>query len=105
MESLLHGVSNAYASKVDRSAIGTLRGEHSVPASFLTVSFRRAASTARLVAPERRRGLAGTGVAAAAHVRTAHFPGGLNLFRRPQVGLRQLNSFLCAGNLALMPFC
>ncbi len=31
VEGLLHGISNADASKIDRPAIRTLRGEHSVP--------------------------------------------------------------------------
>lgn len=104
VESLLHGVPNAYAPKFDRSAIRTLRGEHSVSmTSFLPVSFRRAASAAGLATPKCRRGLAHIDIAVP-HVRAACFPGGLDLFRRPQVGLGELHMLFCASNLALVPF-
>jgi hypothetical protein len=106
VDSLLQGVSNAYAPKFDRSAIRTLRGEHGVSiTSFLPVCFRRTASAASLVTPKCRRGLAHIGVAGAAQIRAASFPGGLDLFRCPQVRLGELNPFSGASNLALMPFC
>ena len=45
VDRLLHRVANAYASKINRFAVRTTRGEHSFCGLFLTVSFRRTAGT------------------------------------------------------------
>ena len=49
---LLHGVANANAPKINRSAVRTASGKHSFLASFLTVGFRRAAGTLDMIAAE-----------------------------------------------------
>jgi hypothetical protein len=51
VDGLLHGVANAYPSKINRFAMRTARGKHSFGA-FLTVSFRRAAGTLNMRIPE-----------------------------------------------------
>ena len=51
VDSLLHGVANAYTPKINRFAMRTARGKHSFGA-FLTVSFRRAAGTLNMRIPE-----------------------------------------------------
>jgi hypothetical protein len=51
MDGLLHDVANAYASKIYRFAVRTLRLEHNCCGLFLTVGFRRASGSLD-VAPE-----------------------------------------------------
>ena len=53
VDRLLHGVPYADASKINRSAMRTAHGKHSF-ASFLPVSFRRAAGTLHVGAPDWR---------------------------------------------------
>jgi hypothetical protein len=103
-QSLLDGVSNAYASKIDRFAMRTARGKHNSSASFLNRSFRRTASASGLAVPECWRRVPYAGLVATASCRAACFPGGLNLFWGPQVRFGELYTLSGAGNLPLMPF-
>jgi hypothetical protein len=87
MDGLFHGVANADATKINRSAMRTARGKHSLLVSFLTVSFRGTAGALDVIAAEGRRRTPHITVVTAASSGPASFPGGLDLFRRPQVGL------------------
>lgn len=97
MERFLDGVADAYASKIDRSAIGAARGEH------LTVRFGGASSIGGEVMLERPPGGSDLRLVATAAIGAARFAGCFDLLRRPHVGLGQFNVFFRARNLALMP--
>jgi hypothetical protein len=88
VDSLLDGVSHAYAPNLDRSAVRTAGGEH----SLLIVS--RSGTNRGEVVSKRRR--------ASAMVGTAGLPGRCNLLRRPHVRLGKSYPFFGARNLTLM---
>lgn len=101
VESLLEDVADAYASEIDRSAMGTARRGHTLQYRNsdrgVRFSLRRVA-----VAPKSPFGSGHHELAVVAAIGPARLPGGCNLFRCPDVGLRQFNPVFCAGNLALM---
>jgi hypothetical protein len=88
VETFLDGVSHAYASNLDRSAVRTALGEH----SLLIVS-RFGTNRGEAVS---KRGCV------SAVVGTAGLPGRCNLFRRPNVRLGKSYPLFCARNLTLM---
>ena len=102
VDRLLQGVANAHASKINRFAVRTSHGKHSLLVSFLTVGFRRAAGTL-YVAPHygRRRSQILIG-AATTPSGAAGFARSLDLFRRPEVRLGELYPLSFAGNLTLV---
>ena len=105
LESRLHGISGAYASKVDGSAMWDSVWSRALHArgSWLYVRFRRAAC-GRTGAIRRRRGVIWAGVSPTAGHSAARFARRRQLFRRSQVGLRQLAPFVRARNLPFVSF-
>jgi len=97
MESLLEDVSDTYASEINRRAMGTVRGGH-------ILQYRNSDRGVRFSWAFQKSPFGGSHheLAVVAAIGAARLPGGCNLFRRPDVGLRQFNLFFCAGNLALM---
>jgi hypothetical protein len=104
VQGLFHDVANADASKINRFAMRAAHGKHRF-ASFLTVSFRRAAGTLNVGIAEGGRRVPYVIVAAAASGGAAGFAGCLNLFGGSQVGFRKLHVLFRTGNLALVSFC
>ena len=72
--------------------------------SFLDVGFRRAASAGGFVTPDRLGRVGCITVDATAKGWAAGIAGSLNLLRRPQIRLGELDTFFGTGNLALMSF-
>jgi hypothetical protein len=101
VESLFEDVSDAYASEFNRRAIGTARRGHTLQYrnSDRGVRFFLRSVAAAAKSPFRGGHHELTVVAA---IGAAGLPGGGNLFRCPDVGLRKFNPLFCAGNLALM---
>lgn len=97
VERFLDGVAYAYASKIDRSAIGAARREH------LTIRFGGASSIGGEVMLERPPGGGDLRLVATAAIGADRFPGCFDLLRRPHVGLGKFNVFFRACDLALVP--
>jgi hypothetical protein len=106
MELFLHHVSEAHAPKIDRSAVWTVYGTHSLLSPIhtsrgLNASLDSTPARGRLMISERWERVMYIRSAPTASG-AACFPGGLNLFRRPHVGLGEPDLVLRPGNLPLV---